>query len=115
MLVQQLLQDLIQVELKSTIMVIMQEEYLTMSSNNNLIHLSFDLDGVDPREAPGVGTPVPGGLSLRESHLICEMVAETKQLVGMEMVELNPILDVANQTGDLAVWLIQSALGKSIL
>lgn len=86
-----------------------------VSKNTDGIHLSFDLDGVDPREAPGVGTPVPGGLSLRESHLICEMLAETERLVGMEMVELNPILDVANQTGKLAVWLIQSALGKSIL
>lgn len=86
-----------------------------VSKNTDGIHLSFDLDGVDPREAPGVGTPVPGGLSLRESHLICEMLAETGRLVGMEMVELNPILDVSNQTGKLAVWLIQSALGKSIL
>jgi arginase len=86
-----------------------------VSKNTDGLHLSFDLDGVDPREAPGVGTPVPGGLSLRESHLICEMLAETNRLVGMEMVELNPILDVANQTGKLAVWLIQSALGKSIL
>ena len=86
-----------------------------VSKNTDGIHLSFDLDGVDPREAPGVGTPVPGGLSLRESHLICEMLSETGCLVGMEMVELNPILDVANQTGKLAVWLIQSALGKSIL
>lgn len=86
-----------------------------VSKNTDGIHLSFDLDGVDPREAPGVGTPVPGGLSLRESHLICEMLSETGRLVGMEMVELNPILDVSNQTGKLAVWLIQSALGKSIL
>lgn len=86
-----------------------------VSKNTDGIHLSFDLDGVDPREAPGVGTPVPGGLSLRESHLICEMLSETGKLVGMEMVELNPILDIANQTGKLAVWLIQSALGMRIL
>ena len=86
-----------------------------VSKNSDGIHLSFDLDGVDPSEAPGVGTPVPGGLSLRESHLICEMVCETGRLVGMEMVELNPILDISNQTGKLAVWLIQSALGKTIL
>ena len=86
-----------------------------VSKNTDGIHLSFDLDGVDPSEAPGVGTPVPGGLSLRESHLICEMVCETGRLVGMEMVELNPILDISNQTGKLAVWLIQSALGKTIL
>ena len=79
------------------------------------IHLSFDLDGVDPKEAPGVGTPVPGGLSLRESHLLCEMLCETQKLIGMEVVELNPTLDIANQTGRLAVWLIQSALGKTIL
>lgn len=78
------------------------------------VHLSFDLDGVDPQDAPGVGTPVPGGLTLRESHLICEKVAR-KRLLGMEMVELNPTLDVRNQTGELAVWLILSALGKTIL
>lgn len=79
------------------------------------IHLSFDLDGVDPQHAPGVGTPVPGGLNLRESHLICEKVAQTGRLLGVEMVELNPVLDQANRTGHLAVWLILSALGKSIL
>lgn len=79
------------------------------------VHLSFDLDGVDPGDAPGVGTPVPGGLDLRESHLICEKVAATHKLLGVEMVELNPILDSANRTGNLAVWLILSALGKSIL
>ena len=79
------------------------------------VHLSFDLDGVDPAEAPGVGTPVPGGLTLRESHFICEALARTGKLVGMEMVELNPTLDVRNQTGKLAVWLIESALGRTIL
>jgi arginase len=79
------------------------------------IHLSFDLDGVDPTEAPGVGTPVPGGLNLRESHLVCEWACETGRLVGMEMVELNPTRDVRNKTGELARWLIESALGRSIL
>ena len=95
--------------------VCFEEAIAHVSKNTDGIHLSFDLDGVDPREAPGVGTPVPGGLSLRESHLICEMLCETGRLVGMEMVELNPILDRSNQTGKLAVWLIQSALGKTIL
>jgi arginase len=95
--------------------VCFQEAIERVSKNSDKIHLSFDLDGVDPREAPGVGTPVPGGLSLRESHLICEMLCETGRLVGMEMVELNPTLDIANQTGKLAVWLIQSALGKRII
>jgi arginase len=79
------------------------------------VHLSFDLDGVDPGDAPGVGTPVPGGLTLRESLLVCEAAHLTGRLVGMEMVELNPTLDVRNQTGKLAVWLIASALGKVIL
>lgn len=79
------------------------------------VHLSFDLDGVDPEHAPGVGTPVPGGLDLRESHLICEKVAETKRLLGLEMVELNPVIDTENKTGKLAVWLLLSALGKTIL
>lgn len=79
------------------------------------IHLSFDLDGVDPDHAPGVGTPVPGGLDLRESHLICEKLAQTHRLLGCEIVELNPILDQQNRTGKLAVWLVLSALGKSIL
>lgn len=79
------------------------------------VHLSFDLDGVDPEYAPGVGTEVPGGLNLRESHLICEKVASTGKVLGIEMVELNPVLDSENRTGKLAVWLILSALGKTIL
>jgi arginase len=79
------------------------------------VHLSFDLDGVDPTDAPGVGTPVPGGLSLRESHLLCELLNQSGCVVGMEMVELNPTLDERNRTGQLAVWLILSALGKNIL
>jgi arginase len=79
------------------------------------VHLSFDLDGVDPDYAPGVGTPVPGGLTLREFLLVCEAAHNTERLVGMEMVELNPTLDERNKTGQLAVWLVLSALGKMIL
>jgi arginase len=79
------------------------------------IHLSFDLDGVDPSQAPGVGTPAPGGLTLRESHLFCERVGASGKLISMEMVELNPTLDTENQTAKLAVWLIESALGRNIL
>jgi len=86
-----------------------------ISQGTDGVHLSFDLDGVDPEDAPGVGTPVPGGLSLRESHMVCEMMNQTGRLCGMEMVELNPTLDHANKTGRLAVWLIQSALGKTII
>lgn len=79
------------------------------------IHISFDLDGIDPREAPGTGTPVRGGLSYREAHLAMEMLAESGRTGSVEMVEINPILDRSNQTAILAVGLICSALGKSIL
>jgi arginase len=78
------------------------------------IYLSFDMDALDPRHAPGVGTPVPAGLTHREAHLICEMVAETGKLVGMDMVEVNPIYDVQNQTARLAMDLILTSLGKRI-
>ncbi len=78
-------------------------------------HLSFDLDGVDPRYAPGVGTPVPGGLTYREAHLACETAATSERLLGFDIVELNPTLDEHNRTGQLAVELILSALGKTIL
>ncbi len=78
-------------------------------------HLSFDLDGVDPRYAPGVGTAVEGGLTYREAHLICEAVARTRKLLSMDMVELNPTLDERNVTAELGVELILSALGKTIL
>ena len=79
------------------------------------VHLSFDLDGVDPEYAPGVGTPVPGGLTYREAHLACEKAAHTGRLLGMDLVELNPILDEGNRTAKLAVELILSAFGKTIL
>ncbi|MEO8356769.1 MAG: arginase [Chloroflexota bacterium] len=78
------------------------------------IYLSFDMDALDPRHAPGVGTPVPGGLTFREAHLACEVVAETGKLIGMDLVEVNPILDVQNQTAILAVEFIRSALGSRI-
>ncbi len=78
-------------------------------------HLSFDLDAIDPWEAPGVGTPVEGGLTYREAHLICEKIAQSRHMLSMEMVELNPVLDSRNRTAELAVSLIESALGKTIL
>jgi arginase len=78
------------------------------------IYLSFDMDALDPRHAPGVGTPVPGGLTFREAHLACEVVAETGKLIGMDMVEVNPILDVQNQTAIDAVQFICSALGSRV-
>ena len=79
------------------------------------VHLSFDMDAVDPEVAPGVGTPVRGGLSLRESHLIMEVVSDSARLVSMEFAELNPIHDVANQTGQLLCELVGSALGKKVM
>lgn len=78
------------------------------------IFLSLDLDALDPRHAPGVGTPVPAGLTQREAHLACEMIAETGKLIGMDLVEVNPILDVQNQTASLAVEFALSALGRRI-
>ncbi len=77
-------------------------------------HLSFDVDVISPYEAPGVGTPVVGGLTYREAHLAVEIIADSKKLRSLEFVEVNPILDYANQTGKLAVSLICSALGKRI-
>lgn len=78
------------------------------------IYLSFDMDALDPRHAPGVGTPVNGGLTFREAHLACEVVAETGKLIGMDMVEVNPILDVQNTTAIHAVEFIRSALGSRV-
>ena len=79
------------------------------------IHLSFDMDAVDPDEAPGVGTPVRGGITYREAHLAMELLSDTARLVSLEVVEVNPVLDIANRTADLAVELMMSALGKRIL
>jgi arginase len=78
------------------------------------IYLSFDMDALDPRHAPGVGTPVNGGLTFREAHLACEVVAETGKLIAMDMVEVNPILDVQNRTAIHAVEFIRSALGSRV-
>jgi arginase len=79
------------------------------------IHVSFDMDVVDPEVAPGVGTPVRGGLSYREAHLVMERIAESGLLTSLEVVEVNPVLDTANRTGEMAVELIASALGARIL
>jgi arginase len=90
-------------------------EALAFLAGTPFLHLSFDLDVVDPMFAPGVGTPVRGGLSYREAHLILELVAEAGSLDSLELVEVNPILDRANETGILAVELAASALGARIL
>jgi len=79
------------------------------------IHLSVDMDAMDPLEAPGVGTPWPGGLTYREAHLAMELLAASGRVASMEVVEVNPIADHENQTGKFAEGLILSALGRSIL
>ena len=78
-------------------------------------HMSFDLDSIDPMVAPGVGTPVQGGLTYREAHFICERAWRSGQMVSFEMVELNPVLGERSRTADLGVELIASALGQTIL
>src|SRR5205823_7405548 len=81
----------------------------------DFVHVSFDLDVVDPEHAPGVGTHVRGGLSYREAHLGLELVAESGLAGSLELVEVNAILDRGNETGELAVELAASALGARIL
>ena len=78
-------------------------------------HVSYDLDACDPTVAPGVGTPVKGGLSYREAHVVMEMVAESGKLTSFDLVEVNPTLDIRNTTAELGTELALSALGKSIL
>ena len=90
-------------------------EALRRIEGPGFVHVSFDLDAVDPEVAPGVGTPVRGGLSYREAHLAMELVAESGLLDSLEIVEVNPILDRENQTAKLAVELVGSALGARIL
>jgi arginase len=91
------------------------EDALTAVAGASFVHVSLDLDVVDPMFAPGDGTPVPGGLSYREAHLALELLAESGEIDSLDVVEVNPILDRENQTAKLAVELVASALGKRIL
>ena len=100
---------------KLGMMRVMEESLRIAGSEGRPMHVSFDMDGIDPSEAPGTGTPVKGGLSYREAHLVMEVLHDSGQLGSIEMVEINPILDHRNQTAALAVGLICSGLGKSIL
>ena len=90
-------------------------ESLTHIAGPGFVHVSLDMDALDPEVAPGVGTPVRGGLSYREAHLALELVAESGLAGSFEVVEVNPILDRENTTAELAVELVASALGKTIL
>jgi arginase len=94
---------------------VMAEAIERATSGTAGLHVSFDLDGVDPDLAPGVGTPSPGGLSYREAHLAMEMLADTGKVLSAELVEVNPILDRQNGTARLGVGLLASLLGKKIL
>lgn len=91
------------------------EKALTLALHGaDALYLSFDLDSIDPMTAPGVGTAVDGGLTYREAHLVSEMVAESGRLIGMDLVEVNPILDIRNRTARMAINLALSALGERI-
>ena len=90
-------------------------ESLTHIAGPGFVHVSLDMDALDPGVAPGVGTPVKGGLTYREAHLALELVSESGLAGSFEVVEVNPILDRANATAALAVELVASALGKKIL
>jgi len=79
------------------------------------ISVSLDMDFVDPSDAPGVGTPVRGGVTYREAHLAMEMIADTEAMVSLEIVEINPVIDEHNRTALLGVELVLSGLGKKIL
>lgn len=94
---------------------VMQEAIRVASSGAAGLHLSLDLDFVDPKDAPGVGTPVRGGATYREAHLAMEMICDSGRMVSMEVVEVNPVIDESNRTADLAVELVMSGLGKRIL
>ncbi len=94
---------------------IMEQALALAGDGTAAIHLSLDMDAVDPDEAPGVGTPVRGGMTYREAHLAMEIVCDSGRLCSMEIVEVNPVLDSANRTALLGVELVMSALGKRIL
>ena len=94
---------------------VMTEAIRIASDGTGGIHLSCDIDWTDPMEAPGVGTPVPGGATFREGHLAMELIFDSGRLVGIDLVESNPTLDRRNMTAELAVDLIASAFGRKIL
>ncbi len=91
------------------------EKALKLLEHCDRLHVSLDLDSLEPAEAPGVGTPVQGGLSYREAHLLAEILSECGKVRSLDVVEVNPILDERNKTAILAVELITSMLGKQIL
>jgi arginase len=97
------------------IAAVMARAIALASADTMGVHVSFDLDVCDPSIAPGVGTPVKGGLDYREAHMVMEMIADSERLMGLDLVEVNPILDTRNQTAVLATELALSAMGMGIL
>jgi arginase len=100
---------------RNGIETVMKEALARVTDGTDRVHVSFDLDAVDPTVAPGVGTPVKGGLDYREAHLLMEMLSDSGAMTSLEVVEANPILDDRNASATFAVELVQSAFGKRIL
>jgi arginase len=94
---------------------VMEEAIRIAGAGTAGFHLSLDMDVVDPVHAPGVGTPVRGGITYREAHLAMEMICDSRLMLAMEVVEVNPVIDERNRTAELAVELVMSGLGKRIL
>jgi arginase len=94
---------------------VIKEAIAIAGNGTSGFHLSLDMDFLDPEFAPGVGTPVRGGVTYREAHLAMEVICDSGDMVSMEVVEVNPVIDEVNRTAELAVELILSALGKKIL
>ena len=94
---------------------VMKKALAKVTHGTDYVHVSFDLDAVDPTVASGVGTPVKGGLDYREAHLIMELISEARIMTSLEIVEVNPILDSKNASAEFAVELVTSAFGKKIL
>ena len=95
--------------------VVMERALAIASKGTGGFHVSYDLDVCDPTVAPGVGTPVKGGLSYREAHVVMEMIAESGKMTSLDLVEVNPALDVRNTTAEFGTELALSAFGKNIL
>jgi arginase len=94
---------------------VMQDALAIVGRDTGGVHVSMDLDWLDPVHAPGVGTPVAGGATYREGHLAMEIVADSGRLTSLDVVEVNPVLDTQNRTAELAVGLVLSAFGQRII
>jgi arginase len=94
---------------------VMNEALRFVGDDTDGVAVSLDLDFVDPDDAPGVGTPVRGGVTYREAHLALEIIADSEAMVSLEVVEINPVIDLHNQTALLGVEMVLSGLGKKIL